>query len=212
MKALLNPIKHCKICFEPIHDYSLFSFLNKNNIICEECFSKFNARFIHFNIGSIKGLSIYEYDETIKDLIFKFKGCYDIELKDVFLTRYLWYLKLIYKGYYALPIPSYYMDDERRGFNHVVEIFSGSNLEMLKIIKKTKNHKQAKQKRKERLSTKKNFELIDGHKITGKKILIVDDVYTTGSSVQAIIKLIKPYNPRKISVLVIAKNVLRPRK
>ena len=109
-------------------------------------------------------------------------------------------------------IPSYYIDDERRGFNHVVEIFSGLNLEMLKIIKKTKNHKQAKQKRKERLSTKKNFELIDGHKITGKKILIVDDVYTTGSSVQAIIKLIKPYNPRKISVLVIAKNVLRPRK
>ena len=212
MQVLLDPIKYCKICFEPILDVSFYSLINRKNILCETCFSSFNAKFIHFNIDSIKGLSIYEYDSTIKDLIFKFKGCYDIELKEVFLSRYLLYLKLLFKGYNIVPIPSYFIDDERRGFNHVIEIFSGLNLPMLKIIVKTKNHKQAKSKRKERLSSKKNFEIIDGKLVTGKKILIVDDVYTTGSSVRAVIDLIKPYNPRKISVLVVAKNVLRPRK
>ena len=212
MLTLLDPIKHCKICFEPIRDMSFHSVISQNNIICEKCFSMFNAKFIHFNIDTIKGLSIYEYDDTIKDLLFKFKGCYDVELKDVFLTRYLPYLRLKYKGYYLVPIPSYYMDDERRGFNHVVEIYSGLKLPMLKIIEKSQNHKQAKSKRKERISSKKNFSLIDSKPIAGKKILVVDDVYTTGSSIRAVIELIKPYKPKKISVLVVAKNVLRPRK
>lgn len=212
MLTLLNPIRHCKICFEQFDDISFYSVISKNNIICEKCFSLFEAKFIHFNIDSIKCLSIYEYDDTIKDLLFKFKGCYDIELKDVFLTRYILYLKLLYKDYYLVPVPSYYMDDERRGFNHVVEIYSGLNLPMLKIIEKKKDHKQAKSKKKERISSKKNFVLVDSKNIFGKKILVVDDVYTTGSSVRAVIELIKPYKPKKISVLVVAKNVLKPMK
>ncbi len=212
MQLLSDPIKHCKICFEPINEISFYGTISKNNIICESCFSMFKAKFIHFNIDSIKGLSIYEYDDTIKDLLFKFKGCYDIELKEIFLSRYYSYLRIIYHDYYLVPVPSYYMDDERRGFNHVVEIYSGLKLPMLKIIEKTQNHKQAKSKRKERISSKKNFKLVDSKQIYRKKILIVDDVYTTGSSVRAVIDLIKPFKPKKISVLVVAKNVLKPRK
>jgi predicted amidophosphoribosyltransferase len=37
--------------------------------------------------------------------------------------------------------------------------------------------------------------------------LIVDDVYTTGSSVKAAISLIKKYNPKEIRVLTVAKNI-----
>lgn len=209
---MLDPIKHCKICFEPIRDVSFHSIIFKNSDICEGCFKRFYPRFIHFKIGSIKCLSLYEYDENIRDLLFKFKGCYDIVLVDVFFERYLWYLKLRYKGYSIVPIPSYYLEDEKRGFNHVVEIYSRLNLPMLNIVVKTENIKQAKLKKKDREKTKNRFTIQHLELLKNKNVLVVDDVYTTGSSMKAVIELVKKGKPKNIQVLVMAKNILKPKK
>ena len=207
-------LKHnsCRICFKEIKDHSLYNLIAKNNIICEECFSKFEPKYIEFNIGTIKATSLYVYNQEMKDIIFKFKGCYDIEMGEVFLNRYLWYLRLKYKGFYLVPLPSYEVDDQRRGFNHVIEIYNRLNLPFLNVIKKTKESKQAKKKRKERLKAIESFGTVDIDRVKDKKILIVDDVYTTGSSVRAAITLVKQGKPKYIEVLVIAKNVLKPKK
>lgn len=198
---------YCRICFKPINDYSLYNLLNNNGILCEECFTNFAPKFIHFRINGVNGLAIYEYDETIKELLFKFKGCFDIEMKDVFFDRYYRYLRLKYYGYYVVPVPSYYTDDLTRGFNHVVEIYNRLNLPMLKIIKKTKQEKQANKHKKERLEVSKILVGEDIEQVKNKKILIVDDVMTTGSSLSAVIDIIRHGHPKKIEVLVMAKNV-----
>ena len=213
MNLSLEPKSNiCRICFKEIKDHNLYNLFNKNNIICEECFSKLEPRYIHFQIDDVKATSIYVYNQEMKELIYKFKGCYDIEMGDVFLNRYLWYLKLKYKGFYIVPLPSYEMDDKRRGFNHVVEIYNRLNLPVLKVIKKTKESKQAKKSRKERLKAIDSFGVEDIEQVKGKKILIVDDVYTTGSSVRAAITLVKRGKPKYIEVLVIAKNILKEKK
>ena len=85
----------CKICFKRLSDHSLYNLTKRNNILCEECFDKFKAKFYKFSLDGINGLAIYNYDENMKNLIYKFKGCYDYELKDVFLTRYLPYLRFM---------------------------------------------------------------------------------------------------------------------
>ena len=78
---------------------------------------------------------------------------------------------------------------------------------MLKILEKVKHEKQAKKGKKARLNSRSTFQIIDKEIVRGKRILIADDVYTTGSSMNAAIELIKSGKPRKISILVIAKNI-----
>ena len=163
------------------------------------------AKFIKFDIDGIKALSIYDYDEKIQSLLYQFKGCFDIELRDVFLARYSRELRIKYYGYVVVPIPSYEEDDEIREFNHVVEIFKILNLQMLFLLKKTKRVKQATSGVKARRDISKYMELIDRPDLFNKKILLVDDVYTTGSTMKAAIDLVKQLHPKKIKVLVISK-------
>ena len=202
---------YCRICFKKITDYSLYNLINKKNILCEECFDEFKAKFNKFSLDGINGLAIYDYDENMKNLIYKFKGCYDYELKDVFLTRYLSYLRFMYIGYYVVPVPSYWLDDEKRGFNHVMEIFKPLKLKILHIIHKTKPHKQSDHTAKGRrdithvLSINKNVNLKD------KKLLLVDDIMTTGSTLFSCVELLKKLHPKKIEILVIAKTKKKPK-
>lgn len=195
----------CKICFKKIEDISLYNLIHKNNLLCENCFCKFEAKFIPFNIVNIKGLAIYEYTDYIKELIYKFKGCYDYELKDVFLYRYLSYLKLKYHGFYIVYIPSYYIDDERRGFNHVKAIFESLKLKELTILKKKIAHKQSDQSFKGRRKINNVLEIDNNVNLKDKKVLVVDDIMTTGSTLLTSIELLKSKGAKKIEILVIAK-------
>ena len=196
---------YCKICFKEIRDYSLYNLMNKHNVLCEECFCKMHAKFLHFTLDNYKGLSIYEYDETIKELIYKFKGCYDYELKDVFIYRYLQYLRLIYRGYIMIPAPSYHIDDEKRGFNHVVEIFKPLRLEMLPIISKNQSYKQSDHSSKGRMDISNILEIDENISLKDKKILLVDDILTTGSTLFSCINLLKKKQPKTIEILVLAR-------
>lgn len=199
----------CKICFKKINDYSLYNLIRKKNILCEECFSKLDAKFISFKIGKAKGISIYEYTDFIKELIYKFKGCGDYELKDVFLFRYLTYLRLKYHGYYIVFVPSYYIDDERRGFNHVKAIYESLKLKELPVLKKKTAHKQSDQSYKGRRSIKDVLEIDNKISLKGKKILIVDDIMTTGSTLLTSIELLKSVGAKRIETLVIAKTKMK---
>ena len=111
-----------------------------------------------------------------------------------------------------VPIPSYFLDDEKRGFNHVIEIYSRLDLPILNIVKKTQNIKQAKLKKKEREKNKNRFKIEHLELLKNKKVLVVDDVYTTGSSMKTVIELVKKGKPKNIQVLVMAKNILKPKK
>lgn len=208
MKKLENQTKYCKICFKILKNSSFFSAVSKSNCICEECFNLFTPKFIKFKHKQIKCLSIYPYDSEIKELLFKYKGCYDYELQDVFLNRYIWYLKLNYVGYKVICIPSYFLDDQKRGFNHVFEVAKLLQKPILNCLIKTKEHKQANCTATERKEVSKSMDIINGEQIENQKILILDDVYTTGSSVEAAINLISKYKPKIIKVLTISKNIM----
>lgn len=104
-----------------------------------------------------------------------------------------------------VPIPSYIEDDKRRGFNHVEAIFSRLNLKMIKILEKTNKVKQADLSKEERKNIHRYMKVNNVNEIKDKKVLLVDDIFTTGSTIKACLKLIREGKPKSIKILVIAK-------
>lgn len=164
-------------------------------------------KFIKFKVNNYSAIAVYEYTDRIKSLLYQFKGCFDIEIFDVFLERFKHELKMMFYGYHMVPIPSYKDDDERREFNHVEEMFKVIKLPMIKALVKTSHIKQANSPFQERQKISKYLELINGVDLSGKKVLIVDDVYTTGSTMKAAIALIEKLHPKTIKVLVMSKAI-----
>ena len=197
--------KICKICFKDIKDNNWSYFINSNLSLCKSCYKKLLPKFINFKVNQYKALSIYQYDEDIKSLLYQFKGCFDIELESIFLERYSIYYRLKYHNYIIVPIPSFSMDDEIRGFNHVVEIFSLLKLPIIRAIIKTEHHKQSDRDHIGRREIGKYLKLDESINIVGKRVLLVDDVYTTGSTIKAAIKLIETQHPKDIKIMVMSK-------
>ncbi len=155
-------------------------------------------------IGDIEAFYLYDYDDEVKEKLYQFKGCFDFELSKIFVIYFKNYLKLKYFGYFLVPAPSSKEANIRRKFNHVEEMFSLLKMPMIKCIHKTKNVKQSDLHVNQRKQVSKRLK-IDDVSLVGKKILIVDDVYTTGSTVKAMIDLVKTKHPKQIKVLVMSK-------
>ena len=150
-------------------------------------------------------MAIYPYNEKVRSLLFQFKGCFDYELKDIFLAYQKTMLKIRFRGYVVAPSPSSKAHDEARGFNHVYEIFACLGLPMLKLFEKTTDRKQTELNYFERQKVGEWIRYVGPKSLKGEKILLVDDVFTTGSTMKACLNLLKKHHPKKIRILVMAK-------
>ena len=84
-----------------------------------------------------------------------------------------------------------------------------TNLELVNnCLIKTKNIiEQSKLNKEERQNNIQGvYSLQNPQIITNQKILLVDDIYTTGSTVNECSKILKQANPKKIGILVLAKD------
>lgn len=209
LQKLKPQTRFCKICFKEISKDTLYSLLHYDVDVCNNCFQEIKPVFKHFEVNGYDALTIYNYDEKIQSLLYQFKGCFDIELVKVFIERYSREISLRYFNYILVPIPSYEGDDIIREFNHVEEMFKILNLPMLKAIKKTKKIKQANSTSVQRHNIKQFLELVQGVNLFDKKVLLVDDVYTTGSTMKACISLIEKLHPKTIKILVMSKTEMK---
>lgn len=150
-------------------------------------------------------VALYQYNETIRNALYQFKGCGDIELASVFLERILLFLKIRYRHYVVVPAPSSPSHDEQRGFNQVVEMFRHLGLPMQSPITKPFEMKQSDLNAKERARIGEFLRFDETRSIAGKPVLLVDDVCTTCSTLRACIRLLKQHGAKKIRVLVMAK-------
>jgi competence protein ComFC len=144
---------------------------------------------------------------------FKYSGLYKIEvLLSGILIAYLQRCEINIGEYTVTFIPLHKSKQRNRGFNqaqvlaqNVADYFSAECLPLLERI--VNNKQQAKisdrQKRKENISG--CFQSFNTDKIAGKNILLVDDVSTSGATLNEAVNILKKYGARKIICLVVAR-------
>ena len=112
---------------------------------------------------------------------------------------------------YIVPVPLHKSKLRQRGFNQSACFGQGisevSNTEMKpNLIRRIKpSDTQTKKSRLERWqNVEKIFELTDPSLVNACSILLIDDVLTTGSTMEACIQCLKEGNPHEIYVAVVA--------
>lgn len=193
----------CLICSNTI-ELTLLNIFDRRLTICNDCLNSFSLRNEKYYLNNIEIRILYYYNDFFKSILYQYKSCKDYALKECFLNQYKDKIRKYYKGYYILPVPSTKESDILRRFNHVEEIAKIINLPIVKCAYKKINWKQSSKNKKERGKVLSVID-INLEKIENiDKILILDDVATTFSTIKTIIE--KLPKEKKIKVLVLASN------
>ena len=191
----------CLYCDGLISKEKIFSLLIKKDVLCPTCRRKMGLKKAYVRLDDLLVETFYDYDSLFRDVLIQYKECMDEALSEVFLYEYEDYLKIKYHGYRTLYVPSSQAKLELRGFNHLELIFAGLDLKKVEGLHKRKELIQEGKNRKEREAMIDNY-FYEGERLG--KVLIVDDVMTTGSSLRGAYKAIAPYCER-VKLLCLAR-------
>lgn len=205
LKKLNIRTNQCRVCSQIIVKNSILAYI-RDFTICERCNKELQS-FKCFDFSNKKkNKCIYMYEGKIRELLLQFKAMNDYALAPIFLENDLSRLKKFYKGYTLIPVPSYWEDDEKRGFNHVEAIFASLELPMAKIIYKSEKWKQSDLSYESRKEIQNVLSIkLPKHFNRKKNYVLVDDIYTSGSTISACLRLLKLQKIERVKVLVLSK-------
>ena len=159
---------------------------------------------------------IFKYEGQVRKLILDYKFNEKSYLYKTFVNFLLKNEKIfenIKKYDKIIPVPISKKRNKERGYNQSMliakEIANKTNLELVNnCLIKTKNIiEQSKLNKEDRQQNIQGvYSLQNERLITNKKILLVDDIYTTGSTVNECCKILQQANPKTIGGLVLAKD------
>lgn len=192
----------CAKCSRPLSAPS-----DPHNPFCKTC----QRRSLYFD--QAWGTCIY--DDTMRRLIHLFKYGNKTALRHLFLELMLSFLDTcnikLNDTDFIIPVPLHTTRFRERGFNQaqtLARMLSDKfNIPLsLKYIKRARHTpNQAKLSQKERWTNIQGaFKIKYSRDICSKNILIIDDLYTTGSTASEISRLLRDAGAKKISILSLA--------
>lgn len=203
----------CLICGKYVED-----------ILCAKCkkelSEKINVRVENENgfneIYFEKHCYIFKYQD-IRNLILDYKFNDKSYLYEIFSKNIIKNEKIcgILKKYdIIIPVPIHKIRKNERGYNQSELIAKkiAENIENLKyenqvVKKEIHNNMQSKLDKSSRNQNVKNvYKVVNTQKIKNKRIILFDDIFTTGSTVNEISKILKQNGAKQILVLTIAKD------
>jgi competence protein ComFC len=201
----------CQVCFGKLERIE--------GELCKICGRSFSKLDSHYRKGEFcmdcfrweedpnyKGLltqnySLYAYNDFLKELIAKFKYRGDYVLAKIFASEVDKKIKEV-KPNNIIPIP---LSEERlyeRGFNQAEALILEAGLQSTNILTRIHSEKQSKKSRMDRIHLPQVFQATSH--VNGK-IIIIDDIYTTGSTLRHAAKILKSVGADEIVSITIAR-------
>jgi ComF family protein len=183
--------------------------ITKNGETCELCKKKYQLDGMLF-ATSYKSAII---KKMIVDFKYGFVKDLSVPLSLLIITHLIKLNRLAFFNNFSLiPVPLFKTKLKQRGFNQANEIAKNLSV-ILKLpiihscLKKTKNTRnQADLEKLERINNLKSVFWVNNQKeIKNKNILLVDDVFTTGHTLEECAKVLKLNGARKVWGIVIAR-------
>ena len=211
------------------------------NWICDECLNKLNSelklkkiridknnsekiyKVIYKTNNIIKIFYLFEYKDLIRKKIIEFKFNDKSYLYKTFsniILKNKKICKLLNSYDIIIPVPMFEKKKSKRGYNQT-ELISKEIAKRLDItfnnnilFKIKENKTQSLLNYHERKQNVINVYKINDSEmknVSNKKIILFDDIYTTGFTVKECIKELEKLNPKKVDVLVLAKGKIENR-
>ena len=159
-----------------------------------------------------KSTILFRYDKTAKKLIRFFKFRKETRQAITFAFLILESLNLNNMPDVIVPVPSHAIDEIKRGFAHMAYIASIISKQttipfdivlarkFFPIFKRAQKYKGKKQ----RVASKNRFYLRSDSSVAGKKVLLIDDVMTTGNTIDECAKVLLDNGAKKVEAICFA--------
>lgn len=190
----------CIFCDKESSVRTFKSLFIKEDLLCVECRRKLNIKRRIRKLDDFEVEYFYDYKGIFSDLLLQYKECYDEALSPVFVYDIEEYIAVRYHDYHICFVPCTEAKMNKRGFHPMKTILKDVRIKEVECINIVEQRTQQGKSPDERRLMEQNF-VYSGEKIN--KILIVDDVLTTGSTIRGVYNALKPHC-EKIKVLVLA--------
>lgn len=189
----------CSICCRPFQNLEEKF---RHDDLCHDCFRWEGdpdwRGYLHQN------RSIYLYNEFCKEVMARYKFRGDYILAKIFAECIKEVLQKINPDI-LVPIP---LSEERlyeRGFNQAEALIIESGFLPARMLSRIHSEKQSKKSRQERIHIPQVFQIETRESLLGKKVLLIDDIYTTGSTLRQAAKILKEAGAERVQSLTLAR-------
>ncbi|WP_318240742.1 ComF family protein [Sporosarcina gallistercoris] len=201
----MNP---CLLCMKPIKEiasWQSFFGLEKKKTLCEDCSKRFVRADIKEEGDVLDSVhSLYEYDDAMRDWLHQYKFLQDVALAQVFADE----LRRSFSNNETIvPIPMHPERARLRTFSHVETLLDEAKRPYIQLLEKTNTGVMGEKSKQERLEMENLFELVPGAVVHPITYRLVDDIYTTGTTLRHAATVLKQAGAARVEAVTLIRSI-----
>ncbi|NLA78850.1 MAG: hypothetical protein GX845_04800 [Erysipelothrix sp.] len=189
-----NSQQLCLWCVRPrYHDACTWDLLYHHPYLCNAC-AAYIKKPIHFHMGALPCTGMLEYDLDVASWLFRYKEDCDVVMAPSFFYGFKRRIKK-HKDWVFVMMPSSASKTKERGFHPLHSMLQPYAKNISWALFKETDAKQTTLPKSLRQHVQIGIDPLQRASLTNKKVVLVDDVMTTGSTMSAAYALFKDITP-----------------